>query len=594
MAAHFAYLKAQDVNPSALPAYAPTWNSATMVASPDHPPLVGDFDVEVCVVGAGLAGLTTARELARRGWSVAVLEAQRIAWNASGRNTGFVLPGFAQDMNVVARRVGLEQTKKLWALSEAGLEYVRNAINETDLPGVEPVEYGWLKVSKFDNPDEDTALVRLLTEEFGAEVEIWPVDRVRSQLMSEHYFQAVYYPTAFHINPLNYALGLAAAAEAAGVRIFEGTPVLALDADGVRKRITTPSARLRASHVVLAGNVHLGQVMPRLSGTLLPVWTYVATTAPLGRRLEDAIRFAGTVSDTDVADNHYKIVGGDRLMWSGGMTTAERNPRRFAAQLAADLKATYPQLGAVEFEHIWTGVLGNTLHRMPQIGELSPRVWVASGFGGHGLNTTAMAGDLVARAIADGDDTWRLFLPFDLVWAGGSIGRAVAQVNYWWYRKRELYKARQSREREKERRRVAVDAARRAWEDEPQLAHAILPPTPVAEDAPSDANPEDAAAEQAATQSERPVSPMAIDARAEELAPDMISDARQPQAHADLEPDAAGTADMDAEPYPQPGALPAVEPDAYAGAEAEVHPQADVQENADMVPHVSHRRAGRA
>src|SRR5439155_10835917 len=128
-------------------------------------------------------------------------------------------------------------------------------------------------------------------------------------------------------------------------------------------------------------------------------------------RLAEAINFPGAVSDTDLADNHYKIVGGDRLMWSGGMTTSERNPWRFARKLKADIESVYPQLGEVEIEHIWTGVLGNTLHRMPQIGELSPRVWLASGFGGHGLNTTAMAGEVLTRAIVDGDDTWRLFLP---------------------------------------------------------------------------------------------------------------------------------------------------------------------------------------
>src|SRR3954453_10411896 len=114
-----------------------------MLAAPERPPLTGDLDVEVVVVGAGLAGLTIARELARRGWSVAVLEARRIAWNASGRNTGFVLPGFAQDMDVVVRRVGLAHAKHLWALSEAGLDYVRDAIRDTDMPGVDP-EPGWL------------------------------------------------------------------------------------------------------------------------------------------------------------------------------------------------------------------------------------------------------------------------------------------------------------------------------------------------------------------------------------------------------------------------------------------------------------------
>src|SRR4029077_13576975 len=184
----------------------------------------------------------------------------------------------------------------------------------------------------------------------------WATERVREVLKSNHYFHAISFPNACHIHPLNYALGLAAAAEAAGARIFEDTPVLTIDADGVRKRITTPKARLRAAHIVLAGNVHLGDVMPRVSGTLLPVWTYVATTAPIGGRLESAITYRGAVSDTDFADNHYRIVGGDRLVWAGGVYPWEANPRRFAGKLKADIETVYPQLAGVEIEHVWTGV----------------------------------------------------------------------------------------------------------------------------------------------------------------------------------------------------------------------------------------------
>ena len=437
------------------PVPASTWYSATAAPAPERGPLTSDFDVDVCVIGAGLAGLTTAREMARRGWSVAVLEANAIAWNASGRNTGFVLPGFACDMDKVVRRVGLDDAKALWTLAQAGLDYVRTAIRESDMPGVDPVDAGWLKVAKSDDADADLAAVRLIGQELGGQIEGWPVERVRDVLKSDHYFHAMYSPQAFHIHPLNYALGLAADAEAAGARIFEQTRAVEIDATGVRKRIVTPTGRLRADHVVLAGNVHLGNLVPRVVGTLLPVWTYVATTKPLGDRLATAVKFNGAVSDSDLADNHYRIVGGDRLMWSGRATTWQRDPRRFVRALKADITEVYPQLGAVEFEHVWTGVLGNSLHRMPQIGELAPRIWLASGFGGHGLNTTAMAGVIVARAIAEGDDTWRRFVPFELVWSGGAIGRAAAQVHYWWYRRNERSKAFQARRREAEYRRSA-------------------------------------------------------------------------------------------------------------------------------------------
>src|SRR5262249_41213056 len=160
---------------------------ATMVAAPQRPPLTLDLDVDICVVGGGLAGLTIAREVARRGWSVAVLEAKRVAWNASGRNCGFVVPGFGQGLDRVVERVGHDHAKELWALSDAGVEYVRNAIRETGMPGVKPVA-GWLDVSKHDDSDAAERELRLL-ESFGIAVEHWPTEQVRSVLRSDSYFQ---------------------------------------------------------------------------------------------------------------------------------------------------------------------------------------------------------------------------------------------------------------------------------------------------------------------------------------------------------------------------------------------------------------------
>jgi gamma-glutamylputrescine oxidase len=154
------------------------------------------------------------------------------------------------------------------------------------------------------------------------------------------------------------------------------------------------------------------------------------------------------VSDGERADNHYRIVDGDRLLISGRATVWQADPRQFAGSLAADIAKLYPQLGAVRIEHRWSGVLGRTIHGMPQIGELSPGIWLASGFGGHGFNTTALAGNLIARAIVDNDDTWRLFLPFELIWAGGLAGRVAAQVGYWWTRRRDELKSQKGRDRQ--------------------------------------------------------------------------------------------------------------------------------------------------
>ena len=405
------------------------WYEANSVSRPDRPRLNLDLDVDVCVVGAGLAGLTVAREIAQRGWSVAVLEAGEVAWAASGRNLGFVLPGFAEDIRGIIERIGLDHAKQLWALSEQGLDYVRRTILDTQMPGVDLIN-GWLHVSKTDNSDELRSEAERMRW-IGTDVEFWSVDRVRDQLHSPLYFGAVHYREAFHIDPFNYALGLAALAEKAGARIFEDTPAVSLDPAGVRKRVITPAGRVRSAHVVLAGNIHLGTLMPRLAATLLPVTTFVMVTEPIGEILYDIVRYRGAISDTNRADNHYRIVGGDRLQWSGRMRAWEANPRLIARGLVNDVRRTFPGLGKVEVAHLWRGTLGRTVHRMPQIGEIERGVWLASGFGGHGLNNTAVAGELIARGIIDGDETWRLFAPYELVWAGGVLGRALAQGIYW-------------------------------------------------------------------------------------------------------------------------------------------------------------------
>ena len=440
-----------------------SWYEATRVASRERARLTYELDVDVCVIGAGRAGLTVAREVARRGGSVAVLEAERVAWAASGRNTGFVLPGFHEHIDTMVERIGLDHAKQLYALSVHGVDYVWRTIQETGMPGVDPVT-GWLHVSKTTGDEDVRATVERLRW-IGADCEAWPTERVREVLPNPRYFGAVHYPRAFHIHPLNYALGLAADAEAAGARIFEDTPALSIDPTGVRKRIAMPDARLRATHVVLACNVHLGDLMPELADTLLPISTFVLVTEPIPH-LSEVIRYRGGVSDTDRADNHYRIVGGEhpgeqRLQWAGRVRLWEAEPRSVARGLQADIRRNFPALGKVEIAHVWRGTLGRAIHRMPQIGAIEPGLWVASGFGGHGLNTTAMAGELIARGIVENDETWRLFAPYELVWAGGLLGRVLAQGLYWGSRPLARAEEELARYREQARARKAARIAAR-------------------------------------------------------------------------------------------------------------------------------------
>jgi glycine/D-amino acid oxidase-like deaminating enzyme len=405
--------------------------------------LTFDLDVDICIVGAGLAGLTVALEASLMGASVAVLEGRHIGWSASGHHLGTVMPGFGLPIGDLIERVGFENTRELWSLSKEGADYVRTHATEELMPGISLNE-GVLEVSNVDVGDQLISRLQTLSEDFETEVEGWQVDRVRDQLRTDRYFHGVYYPKAFQIDGRKYVHGLAALARRAGARIFEDTPVVSVDSSGIRKRVVTPSARLRASHIVLAGNAHLGATFRRLSETSLPVWRYAGVTAPLGARLAEVIAFRGSVMDNDRID-HFRVVDGDRLMWANPETTWEMQPRRFAGALARRIRAIFPKLGEVEIAEVWAGAVGQTVHGMPQIGQLNKGLWVASGFGRQGLNTSAMAGQLVARSILWGDERWRLFSPFELVWAGGPIGRVAGQIVAIWGRARLQERLRRAR-----------------------------------------------------------------------------------------------------------------------------------------------------
>jgi glycine/D-amino acid oxidase-like deaminating enzyme len=419
-----------------------------------------DLDVDICVVGAGLAGLGVALEAARMGASVAVLEGRHIGWNASGHQLGTVMPGYGLPIVDLIARIGLEDSRELWSLSKQGAEYVRANATEELMPGIALSE-GALEVSNVDVGDQLISRLQMLGEDFATEVEGWQVERVREQLRTERYFHGVYYPKAFQVDGRKYVHGLAALARRAGAQIFEDTPVVSIDPLGIRKRIVTPSARLRASHIVLAGNIHLGAPLRRLSDTLLPVWRYAAVTAPLGARLADVMTFQGSVTDTDGID-HFRIVDGDRLMWASPETTWDARPQRFAGTIARRIRTTFPRLGKPEIADVWGGVVGQTVHGMPQIGQLRKGLWVASGFGRQGLNTSAMAGHLIAQSILWGDDRWRLFAPFELVWAGGTTGRVAGHAVGMWGRGSSAAAGALARYRERARTREGIREARLA------------------------------------------------------------------------------------------------------------------------------------
>jgi len=429
--------------------HADSWYAAKAGDVALRSPPSGDVGADVVVVGGGLAGISTAWRLARAGRNVVLLEAHRIGWGASGRNGGFVSAGFAERVSRIESRCGRAEARALYGLSREGVQFVEDRIREL---GLSEIVGGRGKLKVIRTPDIDVLKrqAAAMARDYGTEYALWPADVLRETLVTGRYHAALHDPEAFHIDPLAYASALAADAEKTGARIHEQTHAEWLHRRGGSWQIDTlcresgATAVITADHVVLAtsayGSIHLADLYPPLDQAILPVATYVVTSGPLGARLDEAIRFPGCIADTRRAGDYYRIVGeGEerRLLWGGRITTRRSEPHDLAGMLKADILEIYPQLGDFDIEYAWSGLMGYTRRKMPVIGELEPGVWAATAFGGHGLNVSGMAAELVAGAIIERDERWKLFKPYhpgaiDRL-AGGSspVGRVATQAAYW-------------------------------------------------------------------------------------------------------------------------------------------------------------------
>jgi gamma-glutamylputrescine oxidase len=417
-----------------------TWYEATADRGSPRMALSGMVEAEVCVVGGGLAGLTTALELARRGVTVALVEARRIAWAASGRNGGFVSNGFASGVDEIAGRVGPDAARALYQLSRHGTEYVRREIAESD-PTIKMGE-GWLACIRYDNAEEKRAEVAAALRDYGQEKRFLDIADTRALVNTERYFQSSLDPTAFHMHPLRYALMVAAKAEKAGARLFEMSPAKSVARQGVGHVVRTAGGEVRCRDVVYCVSSLDRHLHPVTGRAILPVATYIAVTEPLQ---QDVIRTRHALSDSRRANNYFRLIDEGRLLWGGAITTRISQPSRLAERMKRDMLSVFPALGNPRIDYAWAGLMGYARHFMPLIGTDGHGQWWATAFGGHGMNTTAMGGILMARAIAAGDDEYRRFAPFAPEWAGGPFGRVAVQLGYWGMQIKDAIDERRSR-----------------------------------------------------------------------------------------------------------------------------------------------------
>jgi hypothetical protein len=410
--------------------YPQTWYAQTRADRHERPVLDGPQATDTVIIGGGLAGLTTALELARAGVAVTVLESESVGFGASGRNGGIVSPAFACGEDAIAARVGPDKARALHRLSIEGVERLRHNITSLGITGADPVP-GLLYMRRFDASADLKAHAAAFARDYDYPLTYLDRRALQDRLATKRYLHGLEDRRAFHIHPLNYLRALAGEVERLGGKVYERSPALRVSL-GTDQFIRTPAGSVTARRAVFATGGYTGNLVPRLKRAMLPISTYMMLTEAAPELLAATIKTRAALLDDRRASDYYRLVdGGRRLLWGGRITTRPASEDGVARELRAAMLDVYPQLAALKTELAWSGLMAYARHLMPQIGRLQPDVWHITAFGGHGLNTTAMAGKVLAEAILGETDRIKLFAPWGLDWAGGRIGLAVAQLTYW-------------------------------------------------------------------------------------------------------------------------------------------------------------------
>ena len=410
-----------------------------------HESLRGTRDAQVCIVGAGFAGLNSALGLVERGVrDVVVLEAQRIGHGASGRNGGFVFGGYSRGEDALLRELGAARARALYRGTIDAVELIRQRSERYGIQ-CDRRDAGVLWANWFRDPQVLKQRQALLAEHYDTHWQWMAREQVRERVHSARYSDGLFEPEAFHFHPLNYALGVARVAAEQGTAIFEHSPAISLERDGEEWRVRTPEGVVKAKHVVLSCGGYLARLRRKVDAGVLPIATYVMVTEPLGTRLRECLTTDAAIYDTRFAFDYYRPLADTRLLWGGRISILDRSPQAVQRLLYRDLLKVFPQLDGVRIDYAWSGLMSYARHQMPQIAQPEPRLWLAQAFGGHGVAPTTHAGEVLASAIANDDPRWREFADYPLVSALKPAGFIGAQLSYWWAEFKDYWKAHSER-----------------------------------------------------------------------------------------------------------------------------------------------------
>lgn len=372
------------------------------------PALAGEVTADVCVVGGGFTGLSAALHLAERGYKVALLEAARIGWGASGRNGGQINMGLRKGPQELIAKFGKARAKELFDLGEEARDLITERIAKHDIRcdrkhgtlhvASKPGDLPWMR-------DEIACLER----EMGyRNARFLDKQALRTELQSEIYHGGVLDSGGGHLHPLNYALGLAAAAQGAGARLFEHSQVTAID-EGVVNVVRTASGAVRAKYVVLGCNAYLGKLEPRIAGKIMPIANFIIGTEPLSAAEAKALIPRDVcVADTKFVVSYYRLSADRRLLYGGGERYNTHEPADIAAFVRPYMLHAFPQLKEKRIDYGWGGMLAITASRLPHLGRMG-NIFFAQGYSGQGVAVTGIAGKLIAEAVAGTAERFDVF-----------------------------------------------------------------------------------------------------------------------------------------------------------------------------------------
>ena len=419
-------------------AHVDSWYLRTANPIPDHPPLEGDVRADVAVLGAGYTGLNAALHLAERGFMVTVLEAKRVGWGASGRNGGQIVTGYNPSIASLGQWVGPDDARRLWGLAAEARRLLTDTITRHGIACA--LTRGYLFAGLRARHMADLQAMAAEWRDLGQEgAQLLDQAQMRERVGARGYVGGLFDPDGGHLHPLNYALGLAEACRAAGVTIHENSPVTSVDTSAAPS-LATARGRVRANALVIAGNALLGNLVPRLQRTIAPVGTYIAATERLGRaRMRQVLRDDVAVCDMNFVLNYYRRTPDDRLLFGARVSYSGRDPANLKQQMRRSMLKTFPQLADIRFDQVWGGLVDITVNRAPHLGRLGPTSYFAQGFSGQGVALTAIAGRVVAEAVAGQAERFDLFarIPHS-TFPGGPLRTPALMLAMLWFRLRDL------------------------------------------------------------------------------------------------------------------------------------------------------------